>query len=96
MVEGGDRRLVRRQLKDLVLLLDLMSATLTAGTNFDLLQGVLALTLQLHGPTLSRHARLRMHAAALRTALDKVWARRLEPLLQGTRCMLGYLNGSVA
>ena len=26
----------------------------------------------------------------------QVWGQRLEPLLQGTRCMLGFLAGSVS
>ena len=95
MVEGSSKRLIREQIDDLVLLLDLMSAGMANGQNFDLLQGVLALALQVHGPTIQRSSRLRIHAGALQSAIKRVWDERLNPLLQGSQCMLGFLSGTI-
>ena len=95
IVDGTGKQQIQKQVHDLVLLLDLMSAGLASGSSFDLLQGVLALALQLHGPTIRKHARLRLHAAALHSALTQVWGQRLDPTLHGTRCMLGFLSGSL-
>lgn len=94
MDEDDGSRDISHQIHDLQLLLLAISQGLMSGQNFDLLQGLLALTLQLHGPAIRRHKCLQAPAAEVQAMLKRVWSQRLDPLLQGTRCMLSFLSGS--
>ncbi|KAK9786275.1 hypothetical protein WJX73_004830 [Symbiochloris irregularis] len=86
---------LQQETDDIALLLQFMAAALEAGQSFDLIQGLLALTLQLHGPLIQGQARLLACAEALKATLQQVWGERLDPLLQSTRCMIGFLAGTV-
>lgn len=63
---------LQQEVEDIALLLQFMSTALEAGQSFDLIQGVLALTLQLHGPVIRGHARLLACAEGLKATLQKV------------------------
>ena len=61
-----------RQTQDLTLLLEFLRSALKAGRSFDLVQGLLALVLQLHGATIQQNASLLAHACTLQSALQQV------------------------
>lgn len=52
---------------------------------------MLRVTLQVHGETIGEHAELRERAQRAQQRLASTW-RRLDSLLQSTRCMVGFLG----
>ncbi len=54
-------------------------------------QALLRVTLQVHGETIAEHAELRERAQRAQQRLSATW-RRLDGLLQSTRCMVGFLG----
>lgn len=56
-----------------------------------LLQALLRVALQVHGETIAEHAELRERAQRAQQRLSATW-RRLDGLLQSTRCMVGFLG----
>lgn len=60
-------------------------------THHPFLQALLRVTLQVHGETIAEHAELRERAQRAQQRLSATW-RRLDGLLQSTRCMVGFLG----
>lgn len=77
--------------EDLDLLLEFLEAQTSSNVNFEFVQALLRVTLQLHGDAIARQGVLRQRAERVRARLGSSW-RRMDELLQGTRCMLGLLG----
>lgn len=87
VLEGGPEE----DLEHLALLLQFLEEETATHTNFEFVQALLRVTLQVHGETIVEHAELRERAQRAQQRLAATW-RRLDGLLQSTRCMVGFLG----
>lgn len=79
------------ELEDLSLLLQFLEEETAANRNFEFTQALLRVVLQVHGGTIGDTPELRARAARAQQRLGAAW-RRLDALLQSTRCIVGYLG----
>lgn len=79
------------ELEDLSLLLQFLEEETAASTSFEFTQALLRVVLQVHGGTVGEVPELRARAARAQARLAASW-RRLDALLQSTRCIVGYLG----
>ena len=91
MVDAEDEQ----GLADLRWLFQCLQAAVNSAESFEFVQGLLRLALQVHGQTVAADAELAASAADMQQHLSKVWGR-LDAAMARTRCMLGFLSGSVA
>ena len=91
MLEGAPEQ----ELEDLSLLLQFLEEETAANRNFEFMQALLRVALRVHGDTIAEHEELRARAQPAQQRLAATW-RRLDALLQSTRCMVGFLGGNVA
>ena len=82
-------------LEDLRCLFACLQAAVHQTENFEFVQGLLRLALQVHGQSIAADADLAASASSMQAQLGKVWGR-LDDAMARTRCMLGFLSGSVA
>ena len=82
-------------LEDLRCLFRCLQAAVKGTGNFEFVQGLLRLALQVHGQSVAADAELAASASSMQQQLSTVWGR-LDDAMARTRCMLGFLSGSVA
>ena len=80
--------------RDLRLFFACLQAAVRSNADFEFVQGLLRLALQLHGAALMADPELAAVAASMQHDVQRVWAR-LDGALSSARCMLGFLSGSV-
>jgi hypothetical protein len=72
--------------------LDFVAAETTTRRNFELLQSVLHLFLQIHGEYVAAQPALKAKAAALKAHLAAAWGK-LDVMIQDARCMVSFFAG---
>jgi U3 small nucleolar RNA-associated protein 21 len=77
--------------QDLRRLLDYVDDEVAANRNFEFLQALLRVVLQLHGDSIIQSASLRQRAESIRGQLRATWSR-VDGLLQNVRCMVGFFG----
>ena len=87
MLEGAPQQ----ELDDLALLLQFLEEETGGQRNFEFVQALLRVTLQVHGETIAGHAGLAEVASLAQERLGAAW-RRLDGLMQSVRCMVGFLG----
>ena len=93
MLEGAESE---EELQDIATLMVFLGSTLESKTNFEFIQAILHVTLQIHGDTIMQHAQLRQQAQLVHQQLSNAWSN-VEHSLQRTLCMaefFGSLHGS--
>jgi hypothetical protein len=96
VLEGTDEADMAEGVNDIRSLLTFLTAQLMGGAdgapaNFEFVQGLTQLALQVHGDTIMSHAALLEVAQALRSALRPAW-KRVDGMLQDVRCMVSYFG----
>ncbi|KAG2482597.1 hypothetical protein HYH03_018481 [Edaphochlamys debaryana] len=76
---------------DLGSLMDALAASLEGGRDFEFCQALLAVLLQVGGEAIASRPELLARAGRLRGAVAAGW-RRLDALLQHSRCVVGFLG----
>lgn len=79
------------EVEDVRQLLLYLLAELSANRNYEFVQALLKLVLQVHGSCLLQHQALRDLALKLQAAVRSSWGR-LDSLLQQVRCMVNYFG----
>ncbi|KAL0035116.1 hypothetical protein WJX79_001452 [Trebouxia sp. C0005] len=72
-------------------LLIMVKSELESNSNFEFIQAVLKLLLQIHGDTIMQQPDLQHKAQDVQRVLAKGWSR-IDQLLQSARCMLGFFG----
>ncbi|CAK0785298.1 hypothetical protein CVIRNUC_008505 [Coccomyxa viridis] len=80
----------KEELQELCRLLDFIAHEISHNSNFEFMQALLRLVLQVHGDTILQEPRLRKRLAALEDGCQQTWGR-IEDMLQTTRSMLSFL-----
>ncbi|KAK9819682.1 hypothetical protein WJX72_001066 [[Myrmecia] bisecta] len=78
-------------LEDLGRLLDCITAEVAANRNFEFMQALLRVVLQIHADTIMAQQPLRQRAEQLEAKLKATWTR-VEDLLQNVRCMTSFFG----
>ncbi|BDA46919.1 probable guanine nucleotide-binding protein subunit beta-like protein at C-terminar half [Coccomyxa sp. Obi] len=81
----------KEELQDLCRLLDFLAVELAANRNFEFMQALLRLTLQVHGEAIVQEPRLRKRAVKLEALVRTTWGR-MDDLFQSTRSTLSFLG----
>ena len=84
-----------QEIDDVGRLLQFLGCALGSKTNFEYLQAILHVALQIHGDVIMQHATLRQKAQLLHQQLSSTWSN-VEHMLQQTQCMaefFGSLHG---
>lgn len=79
------------EVQDVALLLSFLEDEVAANRNFEFMQALLRVTLQVHGETLAASPELQEAAQRTQQRLAATW-QRLDGLLQSCRCMVGLLG----
>lgn len=93
LLEGAESE---EEVDDVQILLKFVGSALVSRTNFEYLQAILHVALQIHGDLIMQHASLRQQARLLQQQLSSTWSN-VEQMLQRTQCMaefFGSLHGS--
>lgn len=80
-----------QELEELALLLSFLEEETGSNRNFEFVQALLRVVLQVHGDVIAEHAELAECAQRTQQRLAATW-RRLDGLMQSVRCMVGFLG----
>ncbi|EIE21950.1 WD40 repeat-like protein [Coccomyxa subellipsoidea C-169] len=81
----------KEELQDLCRLLDFLTVELAANRNYEFMQALLRLTLQVHGEAIVQETKLRKRAVKLEEIVRNQWGR-MDDLFQTTRSTLSFLG----
>ena len=93
MLEGAESE---EELQDIETLMTFLGTGLESKTNFEYIQAILHVALQIHGDMIMQHESLRERAQKLHQQLSDSWSG-VEHMLQRTQCIAefyGSLHGS--
>ncbi|KAL3149179.1 hypothetical protein ABBQ32_002010 [Trebouxia sp. C0010 RCD-2024] len=79
------------ELAALTSLLRMVKSELASNSNFEFIQAVLKLLLQIHGDVIMQQPDLQQQAKEVQVVLANAWSR-IDQLLQSSRCMLGFFG----
>ncbi len=90
VLEGSE---TEDEIQDVQTLLEFLGAAIASNTNFEFVQAILHVTLQIHGDCIMQQPQLRQQAKQLNQQLTAAWCN-VEQMLQRTQCMAEFFGSS--